>query len=397
MARDLGVDAVVEGSLMKEGSRVRVNVQLIDARTGTHLWGAAYEREIGRAFPVFRDVAGKVAREVQVKLAPDATRVRRGLMVAVDQSVYDSYLSGRHHLAKGTEADFLKAREHFERAVATDPTHAPSHAGLADYYVLTDTIAPRVAFPRARIHASQALALDESLADAHVSLAFVHYYGDWAWDAAEREFTRALELDPNHPRGRRWFGLLFAAIGRHDDARLQVERALAAEASMVNYDAAAAVSFNARAYDDVLAHAQKLQELDPKDPRGFEHQSLGAMQKGDYARALESADQGLSFSPDNTALRVVRAICLARLGRVAEAADALHDLENDPKSRYVPPTFVAAIATALGQHGRALDVLEGGYVTRDAYMVLLKTSPLFDAIRDTPRFLRLVGQMKFPD
>jgi TolB-like protein/DNA-binding winged helix-turn-helix (wHTH) protein/tetratricopeptide (TPR) repeat protein len=397
IARELGVDAVVEGSVMRDGNRIRITVQLIEASSDTHLWANTYEREIGKVFPIFQDVARAVAREMHATIVPaESGRVRAE--AATDQRIYESYLRGRYHLAKGTEAEFLKAKQYFEQVVASDPTHAPSHSGLADYYVLTDAVPPRVALPRARIHAGHALALDASLADAHVSLAFVHYYGDWAWDAAEREFRRALDLDPNHSRGRRWFGLFLAAMGRHDEAQAQMERALLVDpVSMVNHDATAAARFNARAYDDVLAHARKLLDLDPGDPRGFEHQSLALIQKGHHDSALAAVDRGLFISPNNTALRTVKAICLARLGRTVGAIELLDALEGQDDVDYVPPIFLGAVAAAVGQRERALGHLDRAYDTRDPYMVLLKESPLFDPLRGTARFRQIAGRMKFPD
>jgi TolB-like protein/DNA-binding winged helix-turn-helix (wHTH) protein/tetratricopeptide (TPR) repeat protein len=398
IAKELGVDAVVEGSVMRDGNHVRIAVQLVDARRDVHLWAATYEREIERMFPVFRDVAGDAARALTATIAPARARNPRRDKDRVDQRVYELHVRGRYHLAKGAEPDFRKARQYFEQAISIDETHAPSHSGLADYYVLTDALAPRVAFPQARRHAGRALSLDSSLADAHVSLAFVHYYGDWAWHEAERAFTRALTLDPNHARGHRWFGLFLAAVGRHDEARAQIGRALAVDPiAPVNHDAAATTSFNARAYERVLAHAQKILDLEPGDPRGFEHLSLGLLYTGKHERALAVVDRGLSLSNGNSTLRIVRAICLARLGRTEEADAMLSELDSqEPDAEYVPPIFIAAIAAALGQHDRALERLEHGYQTRDPYLVLLKESPLFDPLRDLPRFRRISSLMKFP-
>ena len=173
IAGELGVDVVVEGSVQREGSSIRITVQLIEAAGDTHLWAESYEREIGSVLALVDEVARAVATEIHVQVAPAVDAERTTADRRVDPVVAEAYLKGRYHLGRGTNQDFQRASGYFEQALTVDPFHAPSHAGLADYFVVNDALEPREAFAKARFHALKALELDETLPDAHASLAFV--------------------------------------------------------------------------------------------------------------------------------------------------------------------------------------------------------------------------------
>lgn len=393
IARELGVDAVVEGSVQREGSRVRITVQLIEAATDTHLWADTYEREIGSVLAVADEVARAVARQIHVQVAPDASTVAH----STDPRVARAYLLGRYYLGKGTEADFARAMSQFESALAIDPGHAPSHAGLSDYFVVTDAIAPAAAFSRAKFHARRAIELDDRLPDAHASLAFVHFYYDWDWPAAEREFKRALELNAGHARARRWYGLFLSAMRRHTEAIEQIDAALAVDPlAIVNHDAAATVRLHARRYEEAAAAGRTIAELDRFDLRGFEHQAMALILSQQSSSALALVEQGLATSGDHVVLELARLLALARLARLAEAEQQFAEMTRTSRRPYVSDVLRGIARAALGQPARALDDLERAHAARDPYLVLLGVSPWFDSLREEPRFRRLYERLAFP-
>src|SRR5688572_23519464 len=301
IASELGVEVVVEGSVQREGDRIRITVQVIEAATDTHLWAESYEREIGSVLALADEVARAVATEIHGQITPadDAERTSAGR--TVDPAVAEGYLKGRYHLGKSTSQDFARASSYFEQALALDPLHAPSHSGLADYFVVNDALPPEDAFAKARVHALRALELDEALPDAHASLAFVRYYLEWDWAGAEREFTRALALDPGHARAHRWFGLFLSGMGRHAEALDQVQRAKAIDPTAItNLDGVAMVQYNARRFKESVAAGRSIMELDAFDPRGYEHQALGLIQLGEHAQALALVEKSLTFAGSST-------------------------------------------------------------------------------------------------
>ena len=232
IARELGVGAVVEGSVVHEGDQVRITVQLIDAATDTHLWAETYRREAAGVLGVQGALARSMVEEIRQRLtgrsAPAGTALREP-----DPLVREAYLKGRYFMRSGSEEDMSRARDYLEQAVAADPSYAAAYAGLADYYTLTDSLPPAEAFDRARAYARKALALESDLADAHASLGYVYYYGDWNWPEAEREFLRAISLDPNNSRARRRYGRFLGTMGRHSEASDQMDRALMHYASQL--------------------------------------------------------------------------------------------------------------------------------------------------------------------
>jgi TolB-like protein len=398
IARELGLDVAVEGSVQREGHRIRITVQLIEAAGDTHLWAESYEQEIGSVLALVDHVSRAVATEIHLQVSPAADAGRTTAARAVDPAVAEAYLKGRYHLGKGSTQDFRRASSYFEEALARDPSHAPSHSGLADYFVLDDALEPREAFAKAKVHALKALELDETLPDAHASLAFVRYYDEWDWTGAEREFTRALELNPGHARARRWYGVFLSAMGRHSEALDQVLRVETLDpTSIVNLDAVAGVQGNARRFNEAIAVGRSILDLDAFDPRGYEHLALGLIQLGEAGEALGLVEKSLTFVGSSTTLKVIRVLALGHSGRTAEADRALSELEREAERQYLSAVMLGIGRAGLGQHDRALRHLERAYADRDPYLVLLHANPWFDPLRTDPRFRRLHDRLQFPN
>jgi TolB-like protein/DNA-binding winged helix-turn-helix (wHTH) protein/tetratricopeptide (TPR) repeat protein len=396
IAHELGVGAVVEGSVVHEGDQVRITVQLIDAATDTHLWAETYRHEAAGVLAV----QGALARSMVEEIRPRLTGRSAATVTALrepDPLVRETYLKGRYFMRSGSEEDMSRARDYLEQAVVADPSYAAAYAGLADYYTLTDSLPPAEAFDRARAYARKALALESDLADAHASLGYVYYYGDWNWAEAEREFLRAISLDPNNSRARRRYGRFLGAMGRHSEASDQIDRALLLDPLSTSTHADAAVQwFHSRRFPRMIEEANKIRELDPRDNRAYEHTAIAYLHTGRHEAARAAANQGRALSPREPLFVLLAAIAEARLGRHREAADTLGVLEAMSRETYVPLLFLAVAYEHLGRRDQALEKLEAAYDAHDPYLVLLRTSPWFDPLLGDRRFEDLLRRMKFP-
>jgi TolB-like protein/DNA-binding winged helix-turn-helix (wHTH) protein/Tfp pilus assembly protein PilF len=393
IAGQLGVGAIVEGSVVHEGQQVRITVQLIDASTDTHLWTETYRRQADTVLATQRDLAQVIAGEVSRRLTGEEAGVRRSTR-AVDPRAHEAYLKGRYFLQRRGETNLERARGYFEEALAVDATYAPPIAGLADFYILTDSMGPREAFPKAREYASRAIAADEGLAAGHAALGYAYYYGDWNWEGAEREFKRALELEAGDSLARERYARLLGTLGRFDEAHQQMSRALALDPlSLTVHEAAAALWFNARNYDRMIEQANKILELNPQDHRAQEHLAIAHLHLGRYEDARAAAERGRELLPHEPLFMLLSGLVHHRLGRPSPSLTAFERLS---RTTYVPTVFLAIAAAQTGRTERALSLLENAYRERDPYMVLLNVNPWFDPLRGHPRFQELLRAMQFP-
>jgi TolB-like protein len=285
IARRLGVDAVVEGSVSVDHDRVRVTAQLIDARTDRHLWAENYERSLDETLALQAELASAIAQQVEAKLTPQQA-ARWRAPGRVDRSAQDAYLRGRHFWNQRTREGFAKARDSFEAAVAADPSYALAHAGLADTYGLMsiqgyDLVPPQEAMSRAREEAKRALELDDSLAEPHASLAWVNFNYDWDFAAAEREFKRAITLNPGYATAHQWYANLLCILGRFDEASLEIGRALELDplSRVINNEAGWPLGYLGH-HEEAIAQYRRALDLDPQYPTphlamGLEYEDMG--------------------------------------------------------------------------------------------------------------------------
>ena len=397
IARELGVSTIVEGSVVGEGAQVRITVQLIEASSDTHLLTRVYRRDAKEILATHDEVARIAASEIRALLT-DAPPVASSASTAVDPRVREALLKGRFFLNQGTEPSRLRARTFFEEALAIDPGHAPSHAGAADFYILTDSLPSQVAIPKARTHALRAIELDPSLADAHTSLAYLYYYGDWNWEAAEQAFRRALDLDPAHVHARRRYGMFLSAMGRHDRAIEQLQQVLEMDPlSMPALDSAAQVWLHARNPERLLQQGRKILELSPSSPQAYEHEAAARVLMKDYGAALTAAITGLARSNGDPLFLVLKAYIEGALGDRAASRRTLAELRERAAKNFISPFLVAIACIGAGEIDEALTWLERGYASRDTYLVFLRSSPFMDPIRQDPRFQDVLRRMKFPE
>ncbi len=415
IAKELNVDAVVEGSVQRAGERVRITAQLIHAATDRHVWAESYERDSKDVLSLQNEVARAIAREIQITLSPDEqTRISEAR--SVNPEAYELYLKGRYHFYQRNlgPQEIRTARGYFEQALQKDPTYAAAYAGLADAY---DTLAWRGAIPRAEgleramAAATKALELDESLAEAHASLAAVK--GDSLdWAGSEREMKRAIELNPNYAQAHSWYANTLTQQGRYDEAIAEARRAvqldpLARPFTNTLIDAL----FVARRYDEVIALCGKLIQLDPQDA-GAHYELASAYQfKGEHKRAIEPfkkwaalrepdakkwADENGFLLTEPEAKKYLAGLKLAYSQDDVHAADRYvkGEIERRPKS--FPPELKATVYARLGEKDRAFPLLEKMVAERSPGAFDHKVDPNWDLLRSDPRFQALLRRMNFP-
>jgi TolB-like protein/Flp pilus assembly protein TadD len=400
IGQELAADYVLQGSLRREGGRLRISAQLIQVEDQTHVWAQNYERDVHDLLALQDDVARAIASEIRVQLTPPRVAAGAGKSgpAAVAPEVHQQYLKGRYFWNKRTEAGYVKAIEYFQQAIKSNPDYAPAYAGLADAYALlgsmTNSTSPRLeAMPRARSFAEKALALDESLAEAHTSLAFVQMHFEHDWAAAEKEFQRAVALNPSYVTAHHWYAFCLMAQTRVEEALREIRLAQELDplSLIINTDLAELLYY-ARRYDEAIRQAQKTLEMDASFPLAHRVLGLAYEQKGMLKESLAElqAQVRLSGRADYALAELAR--CYALTGNRNEAETLLRELQAlDPRN---PGTSIglAFVYAALGDKDQAFLWLEKSARERMG-VILLKVQPYFDSLRSDPRFRAIERQM----
>jgi serine/threonine-protein kinase len=385
----LHVSTVLEGSVRKVGDKLRITAQLINCADGNHLWSEEYDRSMADLLAVQAEVAQQVAQKLQVALGVDETRALAKAATR-NPEAHRLYLLGRFHFAKLTEAGYAEAARYYHEALRLDPDYALPYCGLADNYGFFGGVSMpgREAWPKQKELAEKALALDPNLAEAHFSLGLA-FADTFDWPAAEREMRRALELNPNYALAHDQYAWVLLTQGRIDEALAEQARALEIDplSPLYNLDYAMWLTY-ARRWDEAYAQIRHTQELDPNSTPG----TLGRILyfKGDLAGALA---QSLKRSYQEPKGFTSLAFIYARMGEKAKVEQILRELDEIAKRRYVSPSVRAYVYLALGEREKALDALEQAYVQQDLECSMLKVEPLFDPLRDEPRFQALMRQV----
>jgi TolB-like protein len=397
IARELGVDAIVEGSVLRAGDRVRITAELIEASSDRHLWAERYERDMRDVLAIQSEVAQAIAREVQVKLTQqEEAQLARAR--PVDPEAHEAYLKGRHHWNLRTAESLQLAIEYFQRAIGRDPSDAPAHSGLADCYnILADSaqFSPQRAFPRAEAAARKALALDSQLAEAHSSLAYVLSHWHWDWEESERVFQRSIELDRGYPTAHQWYGILLACRGRFDEAIAHgLESVKLDPLSRILYTTVGDSYYYARRFEEAIDIYRQAIEFSPDFVQVRFDLGRSLEQAGRYEEALMEFEIGLGMSNADRNTSTALACTYGFSGRGDLARPILEAVKEKAIDHYVPPYAIATIHTSLGETDEALDWLERAHTARDRAMIYLGVNPRFDRLRDSPRFQALLGQMR---
>jgi TolB-like protein/DNA-binding winged helix-turn-helix (wHTH) protein/Flp pilus assembly protein TadD len=396
IARELNVDAVVEGTVLRSGDRVRITAQLIEASTDKHVWSQSYEGELRDTLAVQNRVASAIADQIRINLTPQEQAALKNAKV-VNPEAYESYLKGRYFWNKRT-ADGLKvALAYFKQAIEEDPKYAQAYSGLADTYALLGdwqyaVMTPKEAFPEAKAAAIKSLELDSTLGEAHNSLAFVLDGFDWDFDSAGREFQRAIELNPGYATAHHWYAWHLSLLGRYDQALAEMRKAenLDPLSLIINADLAELLVL-AHSDEESIQQSRKTIEMDPNFALAHNQLAQAYLQKHMYDEAVAELKTAVQVSGGGPAFIANLARAYVASGKRSEAVKLLDHLKKRSKPGYSNASEIAVIYASLGDADQAMNWLEKGYNERFNPGVLLR--PGFNPLRSDPRFQNLVHRI----
>jgi TolB-like protein/Tfp pilus assembly protein PilF len=402
IAKALNVDAVVEGSVLRDGRRVRITAQLIDARTDKHLWANSYERDVRDVLALQADVARAIAQEVRTTLSrqQEARSAETGRR-AVAPEALEAYLQGRFYWNRRGGDSLLKSVDYFEQALKIDPGYASAYAGLADSYTLLGSVsgsmAPQATMAKAKKAAESALKLDDSLGEAHTSLAMLHFWYDWNWSAAEKEFKLAIARNRSYPTAHHWYAIYLSAMGRHDEAMTEIDQALRLDPVAPIIRASRGwIQYHRRQFDESIVESRKALDLDADFARARTYLGMNYMKKGMMQDALREYTEADRLTAGIPLTQLQKAQAYAVLGRTAEAHAILASVIRPNARRYASPSDVASVYIWLGDNDRAIDWITKAFEERSFNMVYVKVHPIYDPLRQDPRFIALLRRMQFP-
>lgn len=397
----LGVEAVLTGRVAQRGDALLISIELVDARENTHIWGEQYNRKLTDILTVQQEIAREVSEKLRLKLTGEEQRLVTKRYTQSPEA-YELYLKGQYFSGRTTEEGFRKAIELYQQAIAKDPNYALAYAAMATAYSnlggVLGYVSPREAAPQAKEAVTRALQLDETLDEAHYVLGNLKLYYEWDWPGAEREFKRAIQLNPNHAAAHSSYGTYLQSLGKFGDAVNERERSR--ELNPVSPMATANVGYPmyfARRYDEAPVYYQRALDLDPNFSWGHLWIGQVRVQQGKYDEAISDIKKAISLSPDNTRAIATLGHAYAVAGKLAEALQVLEDLQGLAKQKYVSPYFVALIYTGLGDRDQAFVWLEKAYEERHPYLTLINVEPVFDSIRSDPRFANLLRRIGLPN
>jgi tetratricopeptide (TPR) repeat protein len=381
---------------------VRVTAQLVQVDDQSQVWAETYERDFRDVLILQSEVAEAVSRTIAVTLTPDA-KARLARARPVGAEAYQDYLRGRFFWNRRTEAALKQAIGYFQKAIAAAPGYAPAYSGLADSYSalgassIVGGLPPRQAMPEAKAAALKALQIDGTLAEAHTSLATIHLLYDWDLAACDREFRRALELDPNYTLAHHLYSHCLLALGRTEESLAESKRALELEPLHLVVGGHLGWHFlYARQYDQAIEQFRKTLELDPAFPQAQRYSAWAYLQKGMHPEAVAALRAALDSVGRNPQIEGELGHALAVAGRRAEALAMLEGLRRLSATRYVSPYSIALVHAGLGDRDQALAWLDKAYAERSDYMPYLRLEPMLDGLRADHRFDALVGRVGLP-
>jgi TolB-like protein/DNA-binding winged helix-turn-helix (wHTH) protein/Flp pilus assembly protein TadD len=402
IAKTLGVDAIVEGSVIREGNQVRVHAQLIRGTSDEHIWAGEYQREYGSLLALQDEVARSIAERIEISLTPQERQILASTH-SVDPEAYEDYLKGRYYFNQRTRDAMNKSVGFFQQAIARDPSYALAYCGLADAYAL---LGFRGGFPskdalsRAKAAALKAIELDDTLAESHASLAFIAETHEWDWATAEREYKRALELNPGDARAHHWYAGYLMYVGRFEEGIAEAKRARDLDPlSLPVNNALAGRLLVAGRVDEALAQLRQTLEMDPHFAPA--HQTLGwaYLNLGKHLEAIQEFQEALRLSgTDDKDIMLDLGFAYATVGNREEARRMLAKLKKLHEQGLLPSGSIGILYGALGELDEAFAWLEKAYEERDPELTYLKVpGRRFAPLRHDPRYQRLVHRIGLPE
>ena len=396
IARQLNVDAIVEGSVARSGNRVRISAQLVHGSTDRHVWAEEYERDITDVLLLQAEVAAAIARQIQVKLTPPE-EARLATARFVKPAAYDAYLRGRFYWDRRTEDSMRRGLALFEQALQEDPSYSVAYTGLAETYNMLawwGLAAPHEVASAARNATIKALDIDERVAEAHAARGWTEFMYDWNWSAGERELRRAIELNPRYATGHQWYSHLLTYQQRFAEAMAQVERSLELEPlSPVMNSSASLVFLLARRYDDAIARARRTIELYPLFPPPYLWLGWALVNKGDHADGIAALRESVGLSESGPRYVATLAYGHAVAGDLPEAKKGLEDLQARTAAGFVSAYDFAVVHAALGEREAAMSSLATACDEHAAWLMLAGVDSRLDTLRSHARFPALLSRV----
>ncbi len=392
--RELDVETVLDGTIQTADNRIRISARLFRVSDGKQLWAGQFDEKFTDIFAVQDSISERVAKALKIRLGG------RGKKHSTENpEAYQLYMKGRFYLLKGVKPETETSILYFGQAIELDPNYALAYTGLADAYrahAVGGEMSSVEFMPKAKAAANKAIELDDTLAEAHANLAHVIFWYDWNWNAAEKEYQRALELNPNSPDTLQFYAHLLSSSGRHAEALAKIKLARECDPLNLRINALEGMLFlYAGQTDEALASLQKTLELDPDYRLANMIAARAYTEKGKFAEAEAATRKAREFSADSSEPIAYGTYASVKSGKPREARAALDELLTLSKTRYVPPYNFALIHNALGESQKALDYLEKGFAEKDVRMVFLKVEPNWKNLHSEPRFIDLMRRMNF--
>jgi DNA-binding winged helix-turn-helix (wHTH) protein/TolB-like protein len=398
VGRELGVEAVLEGSVQHAGDNLRVTVRLLRVGDGVVLWSGKFDEKFTDIFSLQDSLSQQVAEALTLNMS----REERELLTkryTNNVEAYQLYLKGRYFWNRRTTEGLRRSLEYFNQAIEVDPTYALAYAGLADAYALLvwqHELPPSEYIPRAKAAATRALEMDEMLGEAHTSLGFVKFWYEWDFPGAESEYRRGVELKPDYATAHHWYGEFLVLMGRTEEGFKELRMAQEADplSLRINSDIGGMLFF-ARQQDQAIEQLKKALEMDPHFPLVKMLLAMAYNQKGMAEEAIAELREEANKPDTLPILKALLGYSYAKAGRTAEAVTILNGLKDTPPKRFIPSFGIALVYVGLGQNEQALEWLEKARTERDPFMVYIKMDPNFDTLRGDPRFADLVRRVGF--
>ena len=403
IARELNVDGIVEGSVLRSGNRVRITAQLLHAPTDQHLWAETYERDLGNVLKLQSEVAQTIAQQVRVQLTPQQ-QARLRSSPAVNPEAYEAYLRGRYFLSNQfTMAEPLnKAKSYFEESIRKDPGFALAYSGLADSYVYLafsgqGGLSPDHAYKSAKAALNKALELDDSIGEAYDTLGLLSWRFEWNWEAAERNFNRAIALAPSYSCAHEDRAVYLSFLGQRAEALAEIATSNELDPGPSSAMTESAAQYQMRNYEALLDASRRGVAANPNEWTEHYNLAVGYVGTGKLLEAISEYQKAVEISDGNPDAVASLAHAYAVIGRRAQAEKILHDLEHKSKSVYVSPYTFATIYAGLGEKDRAFEFLEKAYQQRSLDIPWhLKADLRIDNLRSDPRFQDLARRVGYP-
>jgi TolB-like protein/Tfp pilus assembly protein PilF/predicted Ser/Thr protein kinase len=405
IARELSVDGVIEGSVLRSGNRVRITAQLIQGDSDKHLWAESYERDLHDVFGLQSEVAGAISNQIKVTLTPQE-KARLSAAHATNPEAHEAYLRGLNSFNQGRDLlgtergrqPMRQAIQYFEQAINADPNYAMAYVGLArTYHWLASSIGPEELYADSKTAASKALQIDDTVAEAHAALAFILYSHEWDWAGAGREFKRAIELNPNYDEVHHGYALYLAAMGNIQEALAEIDRAQELDPlTLPLKENAGWIYACAHQYDRAVAQFRSFVELAPNDPDS--HADLGSayIEKRIYGDGFIEIQKAVQLSGNDLGPLAKLAWAYAKVGKNAEAMKIIGQLKTRSKEDSRVPLYIASIYAALGAKDQSFEWLQTAYERRSPGVVYLKCATTFDPLHSDSRYADLLRRMALP-